>query len=70
MTPKRKAIQIAVVNLIHSRLSPTQPFSERLPTFYKRLPTFCKRLPTSFHEFSCVLCLKRRRLIIVESGGR
>ncbi|MDR1268136.1 MAG: hypothetical protein LBK82_01295 [Planctomycetaceae bacterium] len=33
MTPKRKAIQFAIVNLIHCRLSPTQPFSERLPTF-------------------------------------
>ncbi|MDR1268074.1 MAG: hypothetical protein LBK82_00985 [Planctomycetaceae bacterium] len=38
MTSKRKATQIAVVNLIHCRLSPTRPFSERLPTF--ELPTF------------------------------
>ncbi|MDR1268670.1 MAG: hypothetical protein LBK82_04025 [Planctomycetaceae bacterium] len=34
MIPKRKAIQIAAVNLIHSRLTPTQPFSERLPTLW------------------------------------
>ncbi|MDR1269450.1 MAG: hypothetical protein LBK82_07985 [Planctomycetaceae bacterium] len=46
MTPTRKAISFAVVNLVHSRLSPTQPFSERLPTSCKRLPTSCKRLPT------------------------
>ncbi|MDR1140082.1 MAG: hypothetical protein LBL62_00215 [Planctomycetaceae bacterium] len=52
LTPKRLAIQFAVVNLIHCRLSPTRPFSERSPT-YKRLPTSCKRLPTSF-DFSCV----------------
>ncbi|MDR1270710.1 MAG: hypothetical protein LBK82_14410 [Planctomycetaceae bacterium] len=25
-------LHFAVVNLVHSRLSPTQPFSERLPT--------------------------------------
>ncbi|MDR1270031.1 MAG: hypothetical protein LBK82_10955 [Planctomycetaceae bacterium] len=46
MTPKRKATQIAVVNLVHSRLTPTQPFSERLPTLW--LLTFtsipCERL--------------------------
>ncbi|MDR1270077.1 MAG: hypothetical protein LBK82_11190 [Planctomycetaceae bacterium] len=35
MTPKRLAIQFAVVNLIHCRLTPTQPFSERLPTYKK-----------------------------------
>ncbi|MDR1269861.1 MAG: hypothetical protein LBK82_10080, partial [Planctomycetaceae bacterium] len=28
-TPKRKAIQFAVVNLILCRLTPTRPFSER-----------------------------------------
>ncbi|MDR1269320.1 MAG: hypothetical protein LBK82_07325 [Planctomycetaceae bacterium] len=27
-TPKRKATQFIVVNLIHCRLSPTQPFSK------------------------------------------
>ncbi|MDR1271185.1 MAG: hypothetical protein LBK82_16865 [Planctomycetaceae bacterium] len=43
--PKRLATQIAIVNLVHSRLTPTQPFS--------------KRLPTSFREFSCVSRLKR-----------
>ncbi|MDR1268482.1 MAG: hypothetical protein LBK82_03050 [Planctomycetaceae bacterium] len=32
MTPKRKVTQIAVVNLIHSRLTPTRPFSKRSPT--------------------------------------
>ncbi|MDR1268500.1 MAG: hypothetical protein LBK82_03140 [Planctomycetaceae bacterium] len=37
-TPKRKATQFIVVNLIHCRLSPTRPFSERSPT-YKRLLT-------------------------------
>ncbi|MDR1268083.1 MAG: hypothetical protein LBK82_01030 [Planctomycetaceae bacterium] len=31
-TPKRRATQFIVVNLIHCRLSPTQPFSKRLPT--------------------------------------
>jgi hypothetical protein len=46
LIPKRKAIQIAVVNRVHSRLSPTQPFSERLPTFEVRLSTFEIRLPT------------------------
>ncbi|MDR1271043.1 MAG: hypothetical protein LBK82_16130 [Planctomycetaceae bacterium] len=43
--PKPLATPFAVVNLIHSRLSPTRPFSERSPT--------------SFHLFSCVSCLKR-----------
>ncbi|MDR1268078.1 MAG: hypothetical protein LBK82_01005 [Planctomycetaceae bacterium] len=33
MTPKRKATQFIVINLIHCRLTPTQPFSERLPTY-------------------------------------
>ncbi|MDR1270341.1 MAG: hypothetical protein LBK82_12535 [Planctomycetaceae bacterium] len=45
MIPKRKAIPFAVVNQVHSRLSPTRPFSERSPT--------------SFHLFSCVSRLKR-----------
>ncbi|MDR1141618.1 MAG: hypothetical protein LBL62_07995 [Planctomycetaceae bacterium] len=34
LTPKRKATPFAVVHLIHSRLTPTQPFSERLPTLW------------------------------------
>ncbi|MDR1268933.1 MAG: hypothetical protein LBK82_05360 [Planctomycetaceae bacterium] len=38
LTPTRKATPFAIVNLVHSRLLPTQPFSERSPT-YKRLPT-------------------------------
>ncbi|MDR1268013.1 MAG: hypothetical protein LBK82_00675 [Planctomycetaceae bacterium] len=29
MIPKRKAISFAVVNLVHCRLTPTQPFSEK-----------------------------------------
>ncbi|MDR1142431.1 MAG: hypothetical protein LBL62_12115 [Planctomycetaceae bacterium] len=32
LTSKRKAIPFTVVNLIHCRLSPSPPFSERLPT--------------------------------------
>ncbi|MDR1268089.1 MAG: hypothetical protein LBK82_01060 [Planctomycetaceae bacterium] len=32
LTPKRKATQFAIVNPVHCRLSPTQPFSKRLPT--------------------------------------
>ncbi|MDR1270868.1 MAG: hypothetical protein LBK82_15240, partial [Planctomycetaceae bacterium] len=28
LTPKRKATTFAVINLIHSRLTPTQPFSK------------------------------------------
>ncbi|MDR1270125.1 MAG: hypothetical protein LBK82_11430 [Planctomycetaceae bacterium] len=55
MIPKRKAIQFAIVNLVHCRLLPTQPFSERLPT-YKRLLTY-KRLPT--------LCLLTYQLVIL-----
>ncbi|MDR1270824.1 MAG: hypothetical protein LBK82_15015 [Planctomycetaceae bacterium] len=33
MIPKRKATQFAVVNLIHSRLTPTRCFSKTSPTF-------------------------------------
>ncbi|MDR1268886.1 MAG: hypothetical protein LBK82_05125 [Planctomycetaceae bacterium] len=33
MTPKRKATPFAVVNLINCRLTPTRPFSKRLPTY-------------------------------------
>ncbi|MDR1267887.1 MAG: hypothetical protein LBK82_00025 [Planctomycetaceae bacterium] len=32
LTLKRKVIQIAAVNLIHSRLTPTRPFSKMSPT--------------------------------------
>ncbi|MDR1270696.1 MAG: hypothetical protein LBK82_14340 [Planctomycetaceae bacterium] len=39
MTPIRKATQIAVVNLVLSRLTPTRPFSERSPTSINRLLT-------------------------------
>ncbi|MDR1141983.1 MAG: hypothetical protein LBL62_09845, partial [Planctomycetaceae bacterium] len=49
LTPTRKATPFAVVNLVHCRLSPTQPFSERLPT-YKRLPT----LQTVAHLMNCL----------------
>ncbi|MDR1269007.1 MAG: hypothetical protein LBK82_05740 [Planctomycetaceae bacterium] len=35
---RRLSLHFAVINLVHSRLSPTRPFSERSPT-YKRLPT-------------------------------
>ncbi|MDR1270294.1 MAG: hypothetical protein LBK82_12295 [Planctomycetaceae bacterium] len=38
MSPKRKATPFAVVNQVHSRLTPTRPFSERSST-YQRLPT-------------------------------
>ncbi|MDR1268288.1 MAG: hypothetical protein LBK82_02075 [Planctomycetaceae bacterium] len=31
---RRLSHHFAGVNLVHSRLSPTQPFSERLPTFF------------------------------------
>ncbi|MDR1270424.1 MAG: hypothetical protein LBK82_12955 [Planctomycetaceae bacterium] len=33
MIPKRKAIQIAIVNPVHCRLMPTRCFSKTLPTF-------------------------------------
>ncbi|MDR1268503.1 MAG: hypothetical protein LBK82_03155 [Planctomycetaceae bacterium] len=33
--PKRKATQIAFVNLVHSRLTPTRPFSKRSPTSFR-----------------------------------
>ncbi|MDR1270317.1 MAG: hypothetical protein LBK82_12415 [Planctomycetaceae bacterium] len=49
---KTEGNTVCRVNLVHSRLSPTRPFS-------KRSPTSCKRSPTSFHLFSCVSCLKR-----------
>ncbi|MDR1268331.1 MAG: hypothetical protein LBK82_02290 [Planctomycetaceae bacterium] len=32
---RRLSHNFAVVNLVHSRLTPTQPFSERLPTYKK-----------------------------------
>jgi hypothetical protein len=32
LTPKRKATQFAIVNLVHCRLTPTRPFSEKSPT--------------------------------------
>ncbi|MDR1269275.1 MAG: hypothetical protein LBK82_07100 [Planctomycetaceae bacterium] len=35
---RRLSHNFAVVNLIHSRLSPTRPFSERSPTFGEMLP--------------------------------
>ncbi|MDR1269244.1 MAG: hypothetical protein LBK82_06945 [Planctomycetaceae bacterium] len=37
MTQNERATPLTVVNLIHSRLSPTRPFSKRSPTLY--LPT-------------------------------
>ncbi|MDR1268719.1 MAG: hypothetical protein LBK82_04275 [Planctomycetaceae bacterium] len=33
LTSKRKATPFAVAHLVHSRLTPTRPFSERSPTF-------------------------------------
>ncbi|MDR1269725.1 MAG: hypothetical protein LBK82_09380 [Planctomycetaceae bacterium] len=37
MTSKRKAIQIAVVNPVHSRLTPTRCFSETSPTYLQKV---------------------------------
>ncbi|MDR1269822.1 MAG: hypothetical protein LBK82_09885 [Planctomycetaceae bacterium] len=33
MTPKRMATPFGIVNLVHSRLTPTRPFSKRSPTY-------------------------------------
>jgi hypothetical protein len=42
LTPKQKATQFTVVNRVHSRLSPTQPFSKRLPTLINNCLTLTK----------------------------
>ncbi|MDR1270699.1 MAG: hypothetical protein LBK82_14355 [Planctomycetaceae bacterium] len=46
---RRWSLYFAVVNRVHSRLSPTQPFSERLPTYnQQRLSTFFRVFRVQF----------------------
>ncbi|MDR1270706.1 MAG: hypothetical protein LBK82_14390 [Planctomycetaceae bacterium] len=66
MIPKWKATQFAIVTLIHSRLTPTQPFSKRLPTLW----SLTLWLPTSYlphiltkNEFSKVQRIIKRIII-------
>ncbi|MDR1267981.1 MAG: hypothetical protein LBK82_00510 [Planctomycetaceae bacterium] len=46
---RRLSHHFAVVNLIHSRLTPTQPFSERSPTSFSiDINLYCKRLMETY----------------------
>ncbi|MDR1269895.1 MAG: hypothetical protein LBK82_10250 [Planctomycetaceae bacterium] len=72
MTPKRKATPFANVNPVHSRLSPTQPFSERLPTLWLSCPLLgVSKNPTLFNRLFGIkiFCRVVEYPLFYSSGG-